>query len=635
MVNETFPHTYLENGLLTYQHNGDECTVADGTVWTVTCDGKSFQVHMSLIIIPGRNEWSPVTEVHPGTLITFCGMASPLLLDTTVYTEPALRFDVNASEGTCVRLSSTNLPSGLSLPPYIPSSNLVSEQLVTQFSIEEVQRSRIWYIPVCSVPNSLELHIHVPGRTLTTTLRLQVLSSTVSLKDFFLVSSSDDFLKLVRNQALPIISSSPVFITTSFLYTHSHSDSPSMITYRVLTPPRYGHICQSSASHCTQSLDHFTQADVDAFMVVYRPAETDTLLHNDSFEFELRYMDIRLVSPFTSVFQIYTAQLEPLVPPKQQLWMEIGEVLNIPLRYFRPPYHKLQRRAIFYILTPPQFGELLVYNQSTFTFDDIRRERLQYRHHGENRECSDSFTFIASNSTHSITTTVMIAIRQHHNNLLGIERETKVVLAQDNFVFTSQDFQVLSDFCPRFVQFTMQGEPRFGFLRLFLPSLYTFIKLGNSSVFTEKDIRLGRLWYTMHLDPLNRANESYTPSDGLKFYLSDPLRVRLHRRINFVFMVSFVQPTESIHIDTFFNIRDVYDLSWLPEQQRYGYVFQPNDIHVNSTPDLQANHISVKILIKVPPKKGWIRKGNKPVSGIKRERECGVCVLLGIKSIGY
>lgn len=620
MINQSFHHTYLENGMLIYEHHGNDSAIADGTVWTVTCDGKSFQLHTTLLIIPGPNEWPPMTEVQSTILLTFCGRASPLLLDTTVYADPGLRFDVNSSEGTFIRLANTSILSDCPLPPYITSNDLVLEELVTEFSIDEIQQNLIWYIPSCSVSNPLQLHAYVPGQTLQFRMLLQVLYSAFPLEDFFLISSSDDFLKLVQNNPLPVTSSSPVYITASFLYTSSYVNLPDVISYRLLTQPQYGNICLSSDSNCPQPLHHFTQAHVDRFMIVYTPDNRSTLQNNDSFEFELKYRGIGRVRQITRVFYIHAVQLEPLVLPEQQLWVKIGAVVTIPLRLFRPLYYKLRRRAVFNIVTPPQFGKLFVRNppqsvlNSTYTFDDLRSHRLRYRHLRGSQNCSDSFTFTASNSTHTLSKTVAIAIRQKDRDSIGILGETKRVPSQDNFVFTKQDFEVLSDFCPEFVHLMVEREPEFGRLRLFQPSLNTFIYLRNSSNFTSEDVSAGRLWYTA-----NHQTRDNPPSEALNFTVYDP---RLfedflppYRRIYSNFVVKFLQPTGPIHIDAAFNTTDTYILSWLPEEQRFGYVFQPDNIRVDSTPSLQSKNISVKILIKESPKKGWIKKGNRPVSG--------------------
>ena len=630
IIGESFPHSLLQNGSLVYRHNGgDGSSTVDGTVWTVTCDGRSFQLHMSLSIVPESGDWSPETKVRPSTLITFCGRASPLLLDTPVYDgKQGLHFDVNVSEGALVRLMSSNTLSIHPHPPYVIQNGLVYDEAVTQFSIEEVQQNRIWYIPVCSAINSLELRMHSPSQSKTTTIMVQVLYATVSIEDFFLASSFADFLKIVKNQPLPVASTEmPVYISTSFLYTHSYAKLPKAVTYRVLAPPQHGHICLSSTttSRCTQSLHDFTQADVDTFKIVYRPSNESNALtqhHDDAFVFELRYWNVGLVPPLHGLFRIISTKLEPLVPPEEQLWIEPGGDVTIPLKVFRLPHKQLLRNAIFQLVGLPQYGELFmpgdsppIVSTSIYTFEQLKSDRLRYRHRGGNPPCSDSFSFIASNATHSVNKSVVIAFRQRFDNQLGVRNERKLVLAQDNFVFTLQDFRVLSDFCPRFVQFTMQGEPLHGLLRLFLPSLHTFVRLGNGSVFTAEDIQDGRLWYTANSYPTTTNDISALLSDTLKFYLSDPTpAIFPESRTNFGFVVTFLQPTELIRIHTTFNIRDVYTLSWIPELGKFGYIFQPGDITVESTPDLQERNISVKILIKESPRKGWIRRGSQTVS---------------------
>ena len=257
----------------------------------------------------------------------------------------------------------------------------------------------------------------------------------------------------------------------------------------------------------------------------------------------------------------------------------------------------------------------------SYTFEELRRNRLQYRYFGLTQSCGDSFTFSASNSTHSVIETVAIAIRQRQDELLGLWEVAKSVLAQENFVFTSQDFRVLSDFCPQFVQFMVKAEPTKGRLRLFQPSLHTFVQLRNDSIFSAEDVMNGRLWYMTSERHQNsssitegRINEPQT----MKFYLSDPKNFRdpseqLNGKISIDYEVTFLQPTE-IRIHTVFNTRDVYVLSWIPELGRFGYVFQRDDIRVDSTPSLSERDISVKILVKESPRKGLIQRHGQPVS---------------------
>ena len=638
-INETFPRTLLQNGTLIYQHNGDESAVADGTIWSVTCNGTSFQLHMSLLIIPERRRWSADTIVKPSTLITFCGRAVPILLDTPIYANQGLHFEVNVSEGAVVRWNSTHLLSNHPQPPYITSDSLVYKESVTQFSIEEVQQHVIWYIPICSAVNSIRLRVHTPSQDTVATILLQVLYSTVSIEDFFLVSCSSSVLKMVKNQPLPVASmQTAVIITAPFLYARTHHTQirkASAITYRLLMAPRHGHICFSSTAinDCTKSLRAFTQADVDTNKIVYRPnGGSNILTHNDSFTFELRYWNFELVPSLTAVFRTFGAQLKPLVLSEEQLWIEPGDTKTIPLKLFRSPYLQLKKTATFQIVSLPQHGNLTLQSQvsntvngSTYTFEELRGNRLEYRHQTEHRYCSDSFTFVASNSTHNISETIVIAIRQSHADLLGLRSGKKFVHAQDNFVLTPQDFVVRSDFCMPFVQFTTHGEPQFaiGHLRLYQPSLNTFIQLGNGSLFTGQDVLDGRLWYTAN--PLFNSssyngigNVSGGFSDEMNFNMTDPKHYgpadRPNGRVTTFFVVTFLQPSNPVTIHTVFTTRDIFVLSWIPEERKFGYVFEPNDIRVESTPNLQDRNISVKILIKDTPKRGWIRKDRQPVS---------------------
>ena len=644
-IGEPFSHRLLQNGTLVYQHDGHSSSAAaDATVWNVTCDGRTFQLAMTLLIIPETGDWYPLPKVQPSTLITFCGRASPLMLNNPVYPNSSLRFDVNATQGAVVRLNrDLDTLSVNPFPPYMDSDSLVPHETVTQFSIDELQDGLIWYIPVCPATNLLKISIHEAQQSssIHSSVQMLVLNSTVPLEEFLLLSSTRRFMRVVKNQSLPVVSAeNAVYITTTFLYTRSDVASSSAITYRVVESPQYGHLTFAYLES-DFSISRFTQADLDRFKIVYRPhSESHHLFrqNNDSFSFELIYRDVGLTRRLTGVFRMFAAWAEPLVVSEDQLWVEPGGSLTIPPDPFRDTNILPLRTARFQLLTAPQFGDLVMPNGTNYTsgtsltFSELRRNRLQYHHVGK-MSCNDSFTFSASNTTHSVNKTVTIAIRQRHDKLLGLWEVTKLVLAQENFVFTSQDFLVLSDFCFQFVQFTVQAEPTMGHLRLFQPSLHTFIQVQNNSVFSAEDVKDGRLWYManhQHLNSSLTADRGINEPQTMKFYLSDPKNFRdpdeqFNQKISIDYEVTFLQPTE-VRIHTVFNTRDIYILSWIPELGRFGYVFQEDDIRVDSTPDLRERDIRVKILIKESPRKGWIERDGQPVSEGREGQSLGSSV---------
>lgn len=627
----TFPHTYLANRMLGYHHTSGGSDVVDSTVWQVSCGGDSFQVHFSILIAPSNERLPgpqvPGIRVEPSMLIAFCGMASPLLLDAT-NVDPSLAVDLGTLEGSVIRLARPNMLIGHPFPPYITPSSLGPQESIRSFTIQDMREHLIWYVTNCSVPHSLSLRIS--GQSSPTFL-LQILHSTVSVQDFFLLTVSAGFLEIVQNQPLPINSRFPVYLTPYFLYVSSHMKQPGAVTYHIETPPRHGHICLASALHCNSSLERFTQNSLEEHKIIYKPDMSRELV-NDSFSFHLGFRGVEMATPLLSTFQIYAVEPRYLLPPEDQFWIGVGGTKPVPLRHFRPFYHQLRKKNVtFNIISPPQYGELIMVTRpdlhSNFTFADLSNRSLLYRHSGRGSDhCSDTFTFVASNSTHNLSSTVTIAIRQRENDQLGVESPNKTVLDQTNFVLTSRDLQVFSDFCPPFVHFKVRATPTSGVLRLFQPTLHTFTQLGNGSVFTEEDLTAGRLWYSINQFDSSMPNMS----DAFLFNVSDPrqpnatsINSRQHNGDTFqlTFQLMFLQPNEApININATFNIHATYVLSWLPEHQRYGYVFQPDDIQVDSTPDLRANHINVKILIKRFPERGWIMMDSSKVKVWREEK---------------
>ena len=619
---DTFPHTYLANRMLAYHHTSGGSDVVDSTVWQVSCGGDSFQVHFSILIAPSnerlQGQQVPRIRVEPSMLITFCGMASPLLLDAT-NVDPSLAVELDALEGSVIRLARPNMLIGHPFPPYVALPSLGPQESITSFTIQDMWQRLIWYIPTCSASHPLGLRL--TGQA-SPALPLQVLNSTVSIQNFFLLTVSAGFLKIVQNKPLPVNSHFPVYLSPYFLYASSHMKQPSAVTYHIETPPKNGHICLATAFHCNSSLSQFTQNSLEEYKIIYKPDVSRELV-NDSFRFHLGFRNVEMVTPLPSTFQIYAVEPRYLLPPEDQFWVGMGGNKSVPLRHFRPFYYRLRKKNVtFNITSLPQHGELIMNSRPDFpfpfTFADLNNRSLQYRHRERgSHHCSDTFTFVASNSTHSLSSTVTIAIRQRERDSLGVESPDKTVLDQTNFVLTSRDLHVFSDFCPPFVHFKVRATPTSGVLRLFQPAVHTYTQLGNGSVFTEEDVMADRLWYSIYQFDSNMSNMS----DAFLFNVSDPRQPnavgpRQHNEDYFqlTFQLMFLQPNEApININATFNIHAAYVLSWLPEHQTYGYIFQPDDIQVDSTPDLRANHINVKILIKRFPERGWIMMDSSKV----------------------
>lgn len=619
-IGEAFPYCYLKNGSLVYQHRGDEGYVADSTVWNISCQANSFELGTTVLIM--YDNWTPFAKVDPCVLIIFCGRLSPVLADVPLYSNHKLHFDLNASHGTVVRLDGApNMLKTMLLPPYLSSGSYFAGNSVTQVSIEELQRGLVWYIPSCPPSSSLNLTLSLPNQQ--NQVNFLLLYSTAPLEDFLMLSTDRDYLRIVKNQPLPISSAkTAVYITSAFLYTtYGNNESPDLVVYRVLEPPRYGKLCPAFLEPhlCNQSLTEFTQSQLDRYKIVYRLTSSnfpDFMQNNDTVTLELLYQGVSQARRKIFVFRLFAVDESESVPLLDtQLWVNGGKKVTIPLKLFKP-----LRPLTFQFLVLPQFGRLVLRNRSLqtvqsshlYTFGDIESGRLQYRHRNPVQSCRDTFTFSASNSTHNLTQTIVIAIRQRREEKLGVWEGSKSVFrGQDNFVLTSEDFNFLSDFCLEFLKLTVDTEPSHGVLRLFLPKLRTFVQVRDGDGFDAEDVENGRLWYM--LIPHNGSSVS-PRNDGMKFTLSDPENFGngSKPRAIFDYQLMFLQP-EKLQIQVLIETRDVYVLSWIPELEWYGYVFQPGNIQVRSNPDLSQRNISIKILVKDVPRKGLIKREQQTV----------------------
>ena len=301
---------------------------------------------------------------------------------------------------------------------------------VTMFTQRQIDDGRVRYQlrdRSMTTPTSERLRFRVGALTARSSdrhlLEINIVDSRVEL-----IRSTG--LKLLAGERQGVIRASELRAVSS---EQSHSSTD--IMYRIVSTPRRGHLLLTSTAEDRGSplhaTDVFTQADIDAGRIVYRLQLALMMPIRDDFEFQL-------VTPNAeSDVALFEFQYEP---PSGDLTF-----INNGLYDVLEGNHKLIGLENIYVETDtgsdyqynvvrgPMHGELRVvdaasgdvlrYNVTTFSNDDIRRQQLYYVHDDSETDY-DSFRFV-----------VPVVSRKNDDNDVGwfvSQFDISIVLRNDN-----------------------------------------------------------------------------------------------------------------------------------------------------------------------------------------------------------
>lgn len=222
------------------------------------------------------------------------------------------------------------------------------------------------------------------------------------------VSVMDSRAELVRSTGLRLRAGARQgVITASQLRAVSRDQSllPADIIYRIVSTPRRGHLLLTSTARQRgsplQATDNFTQADVDAERIVYRLRLALMMPIRDDFEFQLftpyAESDVALFEfqyqPPTGDFIFINNGLFNVLEGNHKLigleniYAESDSGSDDSYNVVEGPVHGEVR------LIDSASGDVLQYNATTFSNDDIRRQRLYYVHDDSETDY-DAFRFV-------------------------------------------------------------------------------------------------------------------------------------------------------------------------------------------------------------------------------------------------
>ena len=596
-----------DNFTLEYVHNDSTSGLVDHSVWTVRCRKyPPLSIVLRQIIAPRtQSEHHLVNISH----VVLADHASLLDLSSVKQCDisPSILTNIKSLDGQVLQWKE-DCPTPLPLYPYIESSAIPS-CLVQVNSSSRIGLTSLWYLPSEDAGNTT--HLSLQSKTCTIAVQLSIVATPPRANRSGNVTGEDTSLPYLRlNRPLPLTTPQPVHISREFLYVHSVGYLQKEINYRVSSPPRHGHLCYLYHLECSRSLSSFTQEDLLANKVYYKPLN-DGELHNDSFEFHVScFNDTQL--PGEYVFQI-RAMKEEKIEPHKLFWVAQGRTKALSLKYLRHFDSHFKPDPTFTVVKPPRYGhlELPVGKTDSFTWDDAKNRLVKYHHNREHSVCSDSIQLMATDGRHIVYSNLTIAIRLNSSiELRLVSHEHRLSSWNHSFVLSSKDLVVKSGFCSEFVRLSVNSTPSYGVLMERDPTEGTTRHLAYDSTFTASALEQGLITYFLKPDValMNDAHDSFL------LFVEDPGIDKNHRKrdveaTSVVVRIYILEINNSIHKLNFTFASPKY--IGVLESGQYGTVFGPNDIKLIST-DIQP--VEVDLTVLEIPQHGHIERNGEIIS---------------------
>lgn len=603
--------------LLRYRHDGGE-ELGDTIYWEVKCPSAATDLVVFMSVLVAAVDDVPPTLVIPSPLRAYRNWVLPLSPSFLQAMDPdSAHSDIIfvIHHKTLLRTSRNvgNFDNTSILFPLIASNSLVPSlgrdfMEVHNFSLLELEQQKIWYVPKTASVDTLELTVrdsanHENPRIYT----LYITVSSLAPNHTLLISTSTQYPHVLANKPLPLSSRGHMYLTPYFLYSRAPPSSSKAMRYVVTLPPQHGLLCLLPllpllpGSGCTQSVDSFTQHDVNYHLLIYQRGNSGgEQLLPDSFSFLATVQGVSHIRPVTNTFNWTVLQPSTVLLLDRPFWLRVEtEKLIPPEVFYAFSALPLSRNLTFRIREQPRYGDLMLRNSTQhlafrplrFTFEDVRNRLLWYSHsqHRGPRVCSDEVVFDASSPLQNVVTARLPIILQDGDTDLRVVTTPHILQGITHFTFSSRDFNVSSSFCPKFVTFRLDRAPSLGVLNLKDHTHKTTRQLQVDCTFTAEDIQSEALSYS-----IPRPDPGTNFTDDFVVTASDPSSewpVLSSMEAPGRFEVRFVAPPSAKLVVRFSS---GHPLTWLAEHQSYGYAFSAHDIDLlNST--LEPGKVIVQV----------------------------------------
>ena len=619
---------------LLYSNDGSK-NRRDFSVWSLKCanyDVILVQISLHILPEPDDSQKTVYSRVR-----AFQGYAVPL--DHSVLGWPDLPADnsmltVQATTGSfflaCDNRSNATIVkvSNNSLYPFVHYTDVKCAQCSDHLyiSAQDLLSQCLWYL---TLPNVTLTHSSVtfthPKDGLLSQLSVVVVNQ--SLESAFvpqaveLIGLEDNSTLilpvLLHNKQLPLHNLDAVHITQDYLYVQAVGYLADEIVIHVTRLPSFGILCSIYQIQCTESIFTFTQEDIVLQRIYYQPQAYDVNARNDSFEFEIYYMEDQKL-PST-----YTFTMSPLdnedVSPQRQFWAALAGSKPLSLKFVRHITNSLNnKKTIFQVLDGPKFGTLDHPSQNgNFSYTDLQERTVVYHHNGK-LVCSDWVLLTVTDGKQVIRFNLSIAIRLYPKIELSLHTGEHYLKSKESFVITAADMQVQSSFCPEFVQLNIVQPPGYGLVMLNDTRRGIVRHLGLDGTFTSLDLLQGQVSYVVIPNIAIVGNTS----DSLLLTLQEPDTKQkdiVTRDTNptpsttgvYQFLV-YITPSGNLDdaIIINFTVRSPKNIHPL-DKHHYGTYFSSDDFHLWND---NIDPAEPQIVIDQYPLLGKLMKGNIPVN---------------------
>lgn len=507
VANSTFTQADINNGRLTYVHNGSE-TIADSFVFSVS-DGRGGS------ITPTTYNINVVPVNDPVTLLA---------------NQPLTLSEGAAVEITNANLNATDIEQGPERLVYSLGTSVRSGTLLVggrpittggTFTQADIDSNRLTYTNNGSETTSDSFVFTLTdgaGGSAT------VLPATFSLN----ITGVNDPPVLVSNRGLAISQGQSSTIGVTILNTSDAefvtAAQRDRIIYTLTAQPANGSLFRAGTTGSLGSGATFTQADIDNGRILYSHDSSPT--NSDTFRFTVSDGEATLPE---AIFEISVTgvQFPPVLVSNTPLAATEGETTVFTTTQLQVTDRDTPEPLLVYTLgATPTNGEIrrlgvALTTGQTFSQQDISGGSVAYAHNGS-ETLRDSFSFTVSDGTTVLGSQTFAINVTPMNDVpvlvskggLTLNEGTSAALTNTLLLVTDADNPPVAS-----LVYTIGDVPQTGSI------LLNGATLANGATFTQADINANRVRYAHSGDETIADNFTFTVSDGQGGEITPPQRL--------------------------------------------------------------------------------------------------------------
>jgi hypothetical protein len=476
------------------------------------------------------------------------------------------------------------------------------------------QWSNIWYIT--NISETLRLTLLHQSTITTIFIDVHVTMddikySQISLNQSIYSIPATPFVE--RNLPITLSTADPIYITSNFLYVRSQGYLHRDVIYDLVSLPLNGIICLLYDTECYKSITSFTQQELIANKIYYKPIKPISKLKNDSLTFQVLYPN-RMKIPGVHTLAINHFEKHKEGPlPVSEFWVNSKSkkvIRKKHLIHFKEYFGSGRLR--FEILKGPRYGVLKTSKKGEFTWKELSNKMIIY----ENNEtsCSDEILFRVTDEkkNSAITANFTIAIR-HTRSLLSVNIKGRKLQDEDAFTLSPSDFNLSSGFCYEFVKFFVLSMPTYGFLQITDSSTNVTRHIQANGTFTANDLQEGRVMYQTYPALIFVHNTQ----DAFEIDVHDPRSIDKPNRVTRSISSNIYQ----IFINTIANSTLAFNFTTSGSKRvsdvgrsNYSTVFNSNDMYLSPNSDFIPSEVFINIDGNFRPRYGQLQRAGFPTN---------------------